>query len=513
MLGATASAHACEHAAMRREHLSRAVGCAGVVVLLLVVSYVAKAWYDSRLPATYNVMSLGHTEYGGGPVPPGHAGHDGHGQISGGVSVADLRGPGGVPDDRFRLTARAATIRLSSGRTVDALTFDSRSPGPELRVRQGDLVEVDLRNEDVAGGVTIHWHGVHVPNGEDGVAGVTQDAVLPGQHYAYRFRANQAGTFWYHSHQVSSKEVRRGLFGAFVIEPRDKPHRLADWALAIHTFDGIPTINGDDGIAQRAVAPGTPVRLRLLDTDSVAQRLALDGTPFRVVAIDGRDLHGPTEVEDRALELAAGGRIDVSFTMPRSPVRLSLGETKAALVLSGDGKTIPPIQRPHEEEFDPLTYGSPAPTPFGLSTRYDRRFHLTITRKLGFFDGRPGRQWAINGGIYPDVPMYEVAKGDLVEMTIANHTKNVHPMHLHGHHVLVLSRDGEPSTGSPWWVDTLNVHAGETFVVAFRADNPGIWMDHCHNLPHAAAGLTMHLAYIGVTTPFEIGDHTHNTPE
>ena len=61
-------------------------------------------------------------------------------------------------------------------------------------------------------------------------------------------------------------------------------------------------------------------------------------------------------------------------------------------------------------------------------------------------------------------------------------------MHLHGHHVLVLSRDGVPATGSPWWTDTLNVRPGESYVVAFRADNPGIWMDHCHNLPHAAEG-------------------------
>ena len=93
---------------MRREHLSRAVAFAGVLLLLLVVSYVAKAWYDSRLPATYNVMSLGHADYGGGPVPAGHAGHEGHGPVAGGVSVADLRGPGGAPDDRFRLTARTA---------------------------------------------------------------------------------------------------------------------------------------------------------------------------------------------------------------------------------------------------------------------------------------------------------------------------------------------------------------------------------------------------------------------
>jgi FtsP/CotA-like multicopper oxidase with cupredoxin domain len=494
---------------VRRRHLSTLGSIAGLVAIVAIVGFVAKTWYESRLPDTYSVMSYGRPDYGGGPAPPSHEEHEGHGA----VSIATLRGPSGVPDDHFRLTARTATVRLSSGRTVDALTFDGKSPGPELRVRQGDHVQVDLTNANVTGGVTIHWHGVDVPNAEDGVAGVTQNAVLPGERYTYRFRADQVGTFWYHSHQVSSKEVRQGLFGTFVIEPRNEPRNLVDLALAVHTFDGIPTINGDDGIARRAVRAGAPVRLRLVNTDSVAQHLALDGTPFRVVAIDGTDLYGPTDIQNRALEVPAGGRIDVSFTMPTSPVQLSLGETNAGLVMGADGATIPPNRRLPEEDFDPLTYGRPAPTPFGLSTQYDRRFHLTITRKLGFFDGRPGRQWAINGGIYPDVPMFVVAKGDLVEMTITNDSKNVHPMHLHGHHVLVLSRNGEPSTGSPWWVDTLNVHSGDTFVVAFRADNPGIWMDHCHNLPHAAAGLTMHLAYIGLTTPFEIGDISHNTPE
>ena len=497
---------------MRREHLSRAVAFAGVLLLLLVVSYVAKAWYDSRLPATYNVMSLGHADYGGGPVPAGHAGHEGHGPVAGGVSVADLRGPGGAPDDRFRLTARTATIRLSSGRTVDALAFDGRSPGPELRVRDGDVVEVELVNEDVAGGVTIHWHGVDVPNGEDGVAGVTQNAVLPGQRYTYRFRVHQVGTFWYHSHQVSSKEVRRGLFGSFVIEPRELPRSGVDEVLVAHTFAGIPTLDGADGVRTRAMRAGTPVRLRLVNTDSSEQRFTIAGTAFRVAAIDGTDENGPTPLEDETLVVPAGGRVDVAFDMPRRAVRLSLAGTEVALALSPDGRAVPP-EPPQGPEFDPLTYGRPAPTPFGPSTHYDRRFHLSITRKPGFYDGKPGRQWAINGGIYPDAPMFVVAEVDLVELTIANHSHVVHPMHLHGHHVLVLSRDGVSASGSPWWVDTLNVSPGDSYVVAFRADNPGIWMEHCHNLPHAAAGLTMHLAYVGVTTPFRVGDSTHNEPE
>ncbi len=115
-------------------------------------------------------------------------------------------------------------------------------------MRQGDLVEVTLVNEDIEQGVTIHWHGVDVPNAEDGVAGVTQDAVLPGQRYVYRFRAEQVGTFWYHSHQVSSKEVRRGLFGAFVIEPAEERDGEVDLALVAHTFDGITTLNASDRV-------------------------------------------------------------------------------------------------------------------------------------------------------------------------------------------------------------------------------------------------------------------------
>ena len=59
----------------------------------------------------------------------------------------------------------------------------------------------------------------------------------------------------------------------------------------------------------------------------------------------------------------------------------------------------------------------------------------------------------------------------------------------------------------------MNVEPGEEYVVAFRADNPGIWMDHCHNLGHAAAGLTMHVMYQGVSTPFRIGDAARNEPE
>ena len=251
--------------------------------------------------------------------------------------MADLHGPSeGEPDARFELTARAAEIRLSSGRIVHALTYNGTSPGPELRVRQGDLVEVVLRNDDVAEGVTIHWHGVDVPNAEDGVAGVTQNAVLPGQTYTYRFRADQVGTFWYHTHQVSSQEVRRGLFGVIVIEPRDRQPGL-DIALAAHTFEGVPTLNGDEGGGREKVPVGTPVRIRLVNTDSFEQTFTVSGTPFRVLAIDGTDLHGPGELRNVAIPVAAGGRVDLGYMQPANGVRVAIEGTEVALGLGPSG--------------------------------------------------------------------------------------------------------------------------------------------------------------------------------
>ena len=493
---------------MSKGLIGRIAAVVAVLVLVGIVAVLGKMWWDSRLPDTYNVMSYGSHEYGGGPEPPNHAGHG----SGAGQSVADLHGPTvGTPDARFELTARAADIHLSSGRLVHALTFNGTSPGPELRVHEGDLVEVVLRNDDVADGVTIHWHGIDVPNAEDGVAGVTQNAVLPGDGYTYRFRAEQVGTFWYHTHQVSSKEVRRGLFGVIVIEPRERKPGV-DIALAAHTFDGIATLNRDDGNRPVKTPVGAPVRLRLVNTDGFEQTFTISGTPFRVLAIDGTDLHGPGELESVSLPVAGGGRIDVGWVQPPNSVRVGIEGTETAIGFGPSGAPIPGEVAP-TSEFDPLTYGMPAPTPFDARSDFDRRFDMTITRKPGFFDGLPGLQWAINGGIYPDVPVFVVEEGDLVEVTITNDSGGIHPMHLHGHHVLVLSRDGLPSTGSPWWSDTLNVLPGESYVVAFRADNPGLWMDHCHNLTHASQGLTMHIAYAGVSTPFVVGGVPGNAPE
>lgn len=132
---------------------------------------------------------------------------------------------------------------------------------------------------------------------------------------------------------------------------------------------------------------------------------------------------------------------------------------------------------------------------------------------LGNYNGKTSQLWAINGEGFPNTPTFMVQEGDIVKTTIVNRSFADHPMHLHGHHMHVLSKNGKPLSGSPLVLDTLLVEPGDIYEVAFLADNPGLWMDHCHNLEHAALGMTMHLAYENVTTPFTIGTDSGNHPE
>ena len=136
--------------------------------------------------------------------------------------------------------------------------------------------------------------------------------------------------------------------------------------------------------------------------------------------------------------------IDVAFTMPATPVRLGLdGHERRARPQRRRRAPTPARRAQPGPTSIRSTYGRPAPTPFDALEPFDRRFELTITRKPGFFDGTPGLPVGDQrAASIPTCPMFVVEEGDLVEITITNDTKVVHPMHLHGHHVLVLSRDG-----------------------------------------------------------------------
>lgn len=383
------------------------------------------------------------------------------------------------PTRRFTLTAGTTTVRVG-GRDVPAWAFNGQVPGPELTATVGDVIEVTLRNRDIERGVTLHWHGYDVPNDQDGVPGVTQEAVLPGGEFVYRFRAGQAGSYWYHTHAVSDVGVRRGLYGVLVVRPG--PVTGVDVAVPVHTLDGLPL----PAPRTEPVAAGTPVRLRLLNTDSSTHRYALAGTAFEVAAIDGSDLSGPQPLVETAVLIPAGGRYDLVFTAPATPVALTVdGRVVYATGPAAPSTAAWPV-------LDPLGYGTASPVPW---PRFDREFTLVLDRGLDLHGLLPRYAHTVNGAADPDIPAQVVHPGETVKFTIVNRSLVVHPWHLHGHHVLVLSRDGRPAAGSPLRLDSFDVRPGEVWQVAFVADNPGTWANHCHNLAHADAGMTLHLMY------------------
>jgi FtsP/CotA-like multicopper oxidase with cupredoxin domain len=455
-------------------------------------------WQSSLLPDTYSVLDMGRPDEG---RPGPGAMHEHAGPA---VGVDRLVADPGPADVDVTLVARRQALRFRAGPEQDGYTLNGTSPGPEIRAALGQLVQVRLVNESVPGGVTLHWHGVDVPNAADGVAGVTQDAVPIGEEHVYRFRVRQTGTFWYHSHQVAHEQVVRGLFGALVLGAAGGRDELA----MAHLYGSQRTINGQPGDLRVDAAPGEHVRVRVINTDNGPMPVWVSGADFRVLAVDGTDVHGPGPVADVAVLLTAGARVDLEIVVPVGGARVELSGALAVVLGPSTAAATPRPAR----DLDLLGYGTPAALPFDSAVA-TRTFDYAIGRRPGFLDGRPGYWWTVNGRMFPDVPMYLVAEGDVVRMRISNSSGEVHPMHLHGHHAVVLARNGTAATGSPWWVDSLNVGNGETYEIAFLADNPGIWMDHCHQLVHAAEGLTAHLMYTGVSTPYRIGGAGANAPE
>ena len=174
---------------MSRDRLRLLLACLATLAVLVPLGYL---WQQSRVPSTYSVMDMGYLDYGGGPYSGRHPGthsgtHSGH-HDPGMRSVADLTAGTDRPADKVvDLVARKQRVTLASKQQVDGYTVNGSSPGPPIEVTQGQLLEVHLTNQNVPDGITLHWHGVDVPNAEDGVAGVTQDAVQQGKSYTYRF--------------------------------------------------------------------------------------------------------------------------------------------------------------------------------------------------------------------------------------------------------------------------------------------------------------------------------------
>ncbi len=441
------------------------------------------------------------------------------------VSVARLtEAPGTEPVEHVALTAQVSQI---DGQRL--WTYNGTVPGPELRVTQGARVQVTLVNQ-LPDATTLHWHGLRLPNAADGVAGLTQDAVQPGQSFTYEFVARDAGTYWYHAHQQTEAQLPRGLFGALVVEPAQRTEDR-DVTVLLHGDPGHVRIDH----TQIAAQPGQTVRLRVINAvvagmDGGPETPVLLGAPFTVAALDGHELHDPQPLRATRVPLGMGQRADLVFTMPATTsVRLQLAElpgepSPVQKVFEHVQAAVPPSQAvaigngpaPDQPDlaaipvFDTTTYGTPAAE---LTGPFDVTAPLVLGKQPGMRDGRPQLIHLINGQPAPNVAPLRVTEGQTVRLHLVNDTDEYHPMHIHGHVFTVLAHNGQPLTGSPVHLDSVLVGPHETSDVGFVADNPGVWMIHCHVLLHAGMGMMMTLNYTGVYTPYEMGTASGNMPE
>ena len=243
--------------------------------------------------------------------------------MSGFVAAAEFRrasADGSKAARELKLTAAPGRVSLvgKPHPATDVWCYDGRVPGPEIRVRQGEPVRIVVEN-NLAEDTTVHWHGIRLPIAMDGVPGISRQPIKPSEQFAYEFTPPDAGTFWYHPHADSLRQLGRGMAGALIVGEPDPPAvdrdvlwMLSDWRLTSDAqiasgfgngmeaamsgrVGNTVTINGRIS-EQEPVRAGERVRVRLVNS-ALARIMALrfEGHRPVIVAIDGQpcDPHEP----------------------------------------------------------------------------------------------------------------------------------------------------------------------------------------------------------------------------
>jgi FtsP/CotA-like multicopper oxidase with cupredoxin domain len=210
----------------------------------------------------------------------------------------------------FKLTADEIRWETKPGVVKDAMAYNGQIPGPRIEVDLGDRIRIELTNE-LEEPTALHSHGLLVPNEMDGVPGLNQPSIMPGETFDYEFKVRNAGSHMYHSHFNSAEQVTSGLLGAFIVRsPKDEPVDL-DYTMILNDGPLGFTLNGKDFPATEplAVKQGQKVRIRYMNEGLMIHPMHLHGIPQQVVARDGYPLAEP-QMMDTVL-VAPGERIDV----------------------------------------------------------------------------------------------------------------------------------------------------------------------------------------------------------
>ncbi|WP_103517621.1 multicopper oxidase family protein [Streptomyces sp. SM10] len=467
------------------------------------------------------------------------------------VEAEARRGTG--PVRKVPLTATASSLELGDGLTVPTWSYGKRLPGEAIRVTAGDTLELALTN-DLPQATTMHWHGLSLRNDMDGVPGLTQQAIAPGAAFTYRFAVSHPGTYWIHPH--SGVQLDRGLYAPLIVDdPKEPLSYDKEWVVVLDDWlDGVDGSTPDavldeltkgrgsshdasghkaarrraapaDGDApsrllvgassdllgghagdvayphylvngRRATdpsvfeaSPGDRIRLRVINAGGdTAFRLALGGHRMTVTHTDGFPVR---HTETDTLLLAMGERYDVMVTagdgvFPLTALAEGKDASAMAVLRTAPGALPPATARPTELDGELVTADRIAPDEsVALTEREpDRTVRMTLTGSMDAYD------WAFDGKQYDPAVRQPVRAGERVRLAFTNRTSMWHPIHLHGHTFALAG------TALGARKDTAAVLPGRSLTIDLDADNPGLWMLHCHNVYHAESGMMTVLGYL-----------------
>lgn len=445
------------------------------------------------------------------------------------------------PAADFTLQIAPMLVELAPQVVISTIGYNNKVPGPLLRVREGQLITVDVVNDtDVP--EFVHWHGLFVPSEVDGAEEEGTPPVPPHGRRRYQFAAKPAGSRWYHSHTAAMMDLHRGAytgqFGFFMIDSANDPGRydqevflaLREWQYFLSTVDqdemaadphdpmperpttpdlrpnglevSAPLYSINDKMLGAGdplrVQPGQRVLMHLLNA-SAAQihRVALPGHKFQVIALDGNPVPAPQPVD--VIEIAPGERVDAIVEMNNPGVWI-LGEIRNVARQSGMGIVVeyanqkqraqwtpPPRSRWDYTIFGTTGFGTAAPHPAP-----DQTIDMVFEKVPGGPSGI--NHWLVNGKEYPHEQEFLFRQGGRYRLVFHNRSDDSHPLHIHRHLFELVELNGKPTAGIK--KDTVIVPAYGRATVDLVADQPGLTLFHCHIQQHMDFGFMALFRYV-----------------
>jgi FtsP/CotA-like multicopper oxidase with cupredoxin domain len=396
------------------------------------------------------------------------------------------------------LTAGAAELDLSS-HASRAWGYNATLPGPTLRARVGERARIRVLNQ-LSEETTVHWHGMIVPSSMDGHPA---DAIPPDASYGYDYPIVQrAAMNWYHPHPHgrTGRQVWRGLAGALIVEDPTAEQELpsGDREIPLLLRDGLLDGSGqleyrrrDSGlVGDFPLVNGVPYpsvnlspalhRFRVLNASNARVfRLGMsDGSPFTLIGNDGGLLEHPVELD--SIELGPAERVDILLDLSDQATGAGL-----SLRCNRAGWNILEMRIAGERDRDtdiPSAFAAIPRLSVGPGTPR-RTFRLEGHRRIN------GREYRM------DHVDFRVPLGEAEIWEFESAGGAPHPVHIHGAHFQVLSRNGGRGRVFPWeqgWKDTVLLEDRERVEIAIRFDSyRGVYLLHCHKLEHEDAGMML----------------------